>query len=242
MTGTIINVFAVIVGGCIGLCIKKGLPERINQAVTYMLGLSTSIIGLNGILSTMLTVDAATGRISSSGELLLLGSLAAGTLLGELLHIEERLNGAGDVIERKLRAGNFSKGFISASVLFCAGAMTIMGSIQDGLGQGYTILLTKSSLDFIAALILASSLGVGVPCSALTVLLYQGALTLLAGTLRGVLVGTLLDQLCMVGYGIVLCIGINFFGVVKIKTANLLPAHLFPILYNLLIPLKTLWI
>ena len=81
----------------------------------------------------------------------------------------------------------------------------------------------------------------GVPCSALTVLLYQGALTLLAGTLRGVLVGTLLDQLCMVGYGIVLCIGINFFGVVKIKTANLLPALLFPILYNLLIPLKTLW-
>ena len=231
MTGTIINTLAVIAGGCIGLCIKKGLPEHINQAVTYMLGLSTAIIGLNGILSTMLTVDAVTGRISSSGELLLLGSLAVGTLIGELLHIEERLNGAGDVIEKKLRAGNFSKGFISASVLFCAGAMTIMGSIQDGLGQGFTILLTKSSLDFIAAVILASSLGVGVPCS---------ALTLLAGTLREVLVGTLLDQLCMVGYGIVLCIGINFFGVVKIKTANLLPALLVPVLYNLLIPLKTL--
>ena len=108
------------------------------------------------------------------------------------------------------------------------------------LGQGYTILLTKSSLDFIAALILASSLGVGVPCSALTVLLYQGALTLLAGTLRGVLVGTLLDQLCMVGYGIVLCIGINFFEVVKIKTASLLPALLVPLLYNVPMLLKTL--
>ena len=120
--------------------------------------------------------------------------------------------------------------------------MTIMGSIQDGLGQGYTILLTKSSLDFIAAIILTSSLGVGVPCSALTVLVYQGGLTLLAGTLRDVLAGALLDQLCMVGYAIVLCIGINFFGVVKIKTANLLPALLVPVLYNLLIPLKTLWI
>ena len=241
MTGTIINTLAVVAGGCIGLCIKKGLPEHINQAVTYMLGLSTAIIGLNGILGTMLTVDAAAGRVSSSGELLLLGSLAIGTLIGELLHIEERLSGAGDVIEKKLRAGNFSKGFISASVLFCAGAMTIMGSIQDGLGQGFTILLTKSSLDFIAAIILASSLGIGVPCSALTVLVYQGALTLLAGTLRDVLVGALLDQLCMVGYAIVLCIGINFFGVVKIKTANLLPALLIPVLCNLLIPLKTLW-
>jgi len=241
MTGTIINTAAVIAGGCIGLGIKKGLPEHINQAVTYMLGLSTAIIGLNGILSTMLTVNAETGRVSSSGELLLLASLAIGTLLGELLHIEERLNGAGDLIEKKVGAGNFSKGFISASVLFCAGAMTIMGSIQDGLGPGFTILLTKSSLDFIAAIILASSLGIGVPCSALTVLVYQGALTLLAGTLREVLVGALLDQLCMVGYGIVLCIGINFFGVVKIKTANLLPALLVPVLYNLLIPLKTLW-
>lgn len=242
MTGTIINTLAVVAGGIIGLCIKKGLPDRINQAVTYMLGLSTGIIGLNGILSTMLSVDAATGRVSSSGELLLLGSLALGTLAGELLHIEERLDGAGAAIERKLKAGNFSKGFISASVLFCAGAMTIMGSIQDGLGQGYTILLTKSSLDFIAAIILASGLGIGVPCSALTVLVYQGALTLLAGTLREVLAGALLDQLCMVGYAIVLCIGINFFGVVKIKTANLLPALAVPVLYNLLIPLKTLWI
>jgi len=240
MTGTIINVIAVLAGGCIGLGIKKGIPERINQAVTYMLGLSTSVIGLNGMLGTMLTVDAATGRISSSGELLLLGSLAIGALCGELLRIEERLNSVGDLVEKRLGASHFSKGFISASVLFCVGAMTIMGSIQDGLGQGYSILLTKSSLDFIAAIILAASLGVGVPCSALTVLVYQGGLTLLAGALAGVLAGTLLDQLCMVGYAIVVCIGINFFGVVKIKTASLLPALLVPLLYNVPMLLKTL--
>lgn len=240
MTGTIINTAAVIIGGGIGLCIKKGLPEHINQAVTYMLGLCTSVIGFNGMLGTMLTVDAATGRVSSSGELLLLGCLALGTLIGELLHIEERLEKAGDAVEKKLGASHFSKGFISASVLFCVGAMTIMGSIQDGLGQGYTILLTKSSLDFIAAIVLAASLGIGVPCSALTVLVYQGALTLLAGTLRTVLVGALMDQICMVGYAIVLCIGLNFFGVIKIKTANLLPALLGPVLVNLLALLKTL--
>ena len=227
MTGTIINTLAVIVGGCIGLCIKKGLPAHIEQAVTYMLGLSTCVIGLNGLLSTMLTVDAATGRVSSSGELLLLGSLAAGTLAGELLRIEDR--------------SHFAKGYISASVLFCAGAMTIMGAIQDGLGQGYTILLTKSSLDFIASIVLAAGLGVGVPFSAVTVLLYQGALTLLAGTLRDVLAGALMDQVCMVGYAIVISIGINFFGVVRLKTANLIPALLGPVLWNVTIGLKTLW-
>lgn len=240
MTGTIINTIAVILGGSIGLGIKKGLPEQINQAVTYMLGLSTCVIGLNGLLGTMLRADPATGRISSSGELLLLGSLALGALVGELLQIEERLGRVGDRVEKRLGASHFSKGFISASVLFCVGAMTIMGSIQDGLGQGYSILLTKSSLDFIAAIVLASGLGIGVPCSALTVLVYQGGLTLLAGALANVLVGTLLDQLCMVGYAIVICIGVNFFGVVKIKTANLLPALLVPLLYNLPILLKTL--
>lgn len=242
MTGTIINTAAVIAGGSIGLCIKRGLPERINQAVTYMLGLSTCVIAINGLLSTMLTVDTATGRVSSSGELLLLGCLALGTLIGELLHIEEGLEKAGDAVEKRLGASQFSKGFISASVLFCVGAMTIMGSIQDGLGQGYSILLTKSSLDFIASIVLAASLGIGVICSAATVLVYQGALTLLAGALGDILVGTLLDQICMVGYAIVLCIGINFFGVVKIKTANLLPALLGPVLVNLPMLLKILWL
>ena len=240
MTGTIINVIAVLLGGGIGLAIKKGIPERIHQAVTYMLGLSTCVIGLNGLLGTMLTVDAATGQLHSSGELLLLGSLAVGALCGELLQIEERLGRVGDLVEARLGASHFSTGFISASVLFCVGAMTIMGAIQDGLGQGYSILLTKSSLDFIASIILAASLGVGVLGSALTVLLYQGGLTLLAGVLQGVLAGALLDQLCMVGYAIVLCIGINFFGVVKIKTASLLPALLVPLLYNVPMLLKTL--
>ena len=119
--------------------------------------------------------------------------------------------------------------------------MTIMGAIQDGLGQGYTILLTKSSLDFIASIVLAAGLGVGVPFSAVTVLLYQGALTLLAGTLRDVLAGALMDQVCMVGYAIVISIGINFFGVVRLKTANLIPALLGPVLWNVTIGLKTLW-
>ena len=240
MTGTLINTAAVIAGGCIGLGVKKGLPEKIDHAVTQMLGLATCVIGMNGLLSTMLTADPATGAISSSGELLLLVSLAAGAVLGELLDIDGRLECLGGRVEKRLGASGFSRGFISASLLFCVGAMTIVGSLQDGLTGDYRVLLIKSSLDFIAAIVLGASLGMGVPFAALTVLFYQGALTLLAGALQNVLVGDLLNEICMVGYAVVICIGINFFGVVKIKTANLLPALLGPVMYNVTILLKTL--
>ena len=240
MTGTLINTAAVIAGGCIGLGVKKGLPEKIDHAVTQMLGLATCVIGMNGLLSTMLTADPATGAISSSGELLLLVSLAAGAVLGELLDIDGRLERLGGRVEKRLGASGFSRGFISASLLFCVGAMTIVGSLQDGLTGDYRVLLIKSSLDFIAAIVLGASLGMGVPFAALTVLFYQGALTLLAGALQNVLVGDLLNEICMVGYAVVICIGINFFGVVKIKTANLLPALLGPVMYNVTILLKTL--
>ena len=240
MTGTLINTAAVIAGGCIGLGVKKGLPEKIDHAVTQMLGLATCVIGMNGLLSTMLTADPATGAISSGGELLLLVSLAAGAVLGELLDIDGRLERLGGRVEKRLGASGFSRGFISASLLFCVGAMTIVGSLQDGLTGDYRVLLIKSSLDFIAAIVLGASLGMGVPFAALTVLFYQGALTLLAGALQNVLVGDLLNEICMVGYAVVICIGINFFGVVKIKTANLLPALLGPVMYNVTILLKTL--
>lgn len=240
MTGTLVNTVAVLAGGCIGLGLRRGLNERVQQTVTTMLGLSTGIIGLNGLLALMLTADTATGKISSGGEMLLLVSLAAGGALGELLGIEDGLERVGDRVERRLGASNLSKGFISASILFCVGAMTVVGALNDGLTGDSSILFIKSTLDFIAAIILASTLGIGVLLAAVTVLVYQGGLTLCAGLLAPYLTGALLDQICMVGYAIVICIGINFFGVVKIKTANLLPALLVPVVYNMLMLLKTL--
>ena len=240
MTGTIVNTVAVIAGGLIGLLANRGLNAKIQQAVTYVLGISTCVIGANGLISTMITVDPS-GKLSSSGELLLLVSLAVGTVLGELLRIDDRLSHLGDRIEAKLGASNFSKGFISASLLFCVGAMTIIGALNDGLTGDSSVLFIKSALDFIAAIVLASTLGMGVPFAAGTVLVYQGLLSLCAGVLAPVLVGELLNEICMVGYAVVLCIGINFFGGVKIKTANLLPALLVPVVYNLLLMLKTLW-
>lgn len=239
MTGTLVNTAAVVAGGTIGLLIKKGINTRVQEAVTQVLGLCTCIIGLNGVITTMIKADSS-GVLSSSGELLLLCSLAVGAALGELLKIEERLDRVGNRIEQKVGADGFSKGFISASILFCVGAMTIVGAINDGLLGDSRILFIKSTLDFIAAMIMAASLGAGVPFAAVTVLVYQGALTLGAGYLSGVLAGELLNQICMVGYAVVICIGVNFFGVVKIKTANLLPAMLGPVVCRLLTLLKTL--
>ena len=231
MFAVFVNMALVLVGSAVGLLLKNRFSERMGQAVMKGLGLCTVGIGMSSLLGgkdTLCTIIC----------------VALGTILGEWLNIEKGMDDLGELLRRKLIKGEgnsrFVEGFVNASVLFCVGAMTIMGAIQDGLGQGYSILLTKSSLDFIASIILAASLGVGVLCSALTVLLYQGGLTLLAGVLQGVLAGALLDQLCMVGYAIVLCIGINFFGVVKIKTASLLPALLVPLLYNVPMLLKTL--
>ena len=234
MLATIINVILILLGSAAGLLFKNLISERLMSILTHALGLCVLGIGISSMIGTQDT-------------LCVIVCMAAGTVLGHAIDIERRLEGAGDLLRTRLLKGGggnsrFTEGFVSAAVLFCVGAMTIMGAIQDGLGQGYSLLLTKSSLDFIASIVLGASLGIGVPCAALTVLVYQGALTLLAGSLKDVLAGALMDQICMVGYAIVICIGINFFGVVKIKTASLLPALLGPVLWNVTMWLKTLWV
>lgn len=249
MTGTWINCAAVLAGGGLGLLLRRGLSERLQTAVTQMLGLATVVIALNGLLSTMLSADPETGKISSSGEMLLLVSLVLGALFGTLLDIDGALERLGRAIEGRLHADHFARGFVGASLLFCVGAMAIVGPLNDGLSGDISILLVKSALDFVSSIVLASTLGAGVLFAAATVLVFQGALTLLAGALSQVLVGALLNNMIMVGYSIVVCVGVNFFGVLKIKTANLLPALLVPVLYqvaapcvyNLLKLLKSLW-
>lgn len=230
MTGTLVNAAAVVVGGGLGLVLKKGLPERLEKAITKMLGLSVLIIGLNGIITSMITVQPD-GKLASSGELLLLASLVIGVVLGEQLDIDGRLDRMGQYIESRAKADGFSKGFISASLIFCIGAMAIIGSLNDGLRGDSSVLFIKSALDFIASIILASSLGFGVMFSAIPVLLYQGAITLAADWIAPLISDDLLSIICMVGYAIVACIGINFLEFTKIKTANLLPALLVPVVY-----------
>lgn len=235
LIGTIVNAAAILAGGGIGLIIKKGLNEKLEHAITQMLGLTTIVIAGGGLITRMITVDPATGRLSSGGELLLLVSLVLGALAGTLLDIDGALEHWGARLEKRFGgSGGFAPGLISATLLFCVGAMAIMGSFNDGLSGDHTVLFVKSALDFIASIVLGATLGVGVLGAAVTTFVYQGALTLCAGALSGVLAGALLDRICIVGYAIVACIGINFFGAVKIKTANLLPALLVPLLYQLL--------
>ena len=234
MTGTIINAGAIIIGSLIGMIIKKGIPEKIKDVVIRMLGLSVVFIGLNGVITAMITMDQATGKLSSEGGILLLLSLVIGYTVGELLRIEERLNNLGKLVEKRLGAEGFAAGFVNSSLVFCIGAMAIIGSLNDGLYGDHAVLIIKSGLDGICAVIMASSLGVGVLFSFIPVLIYQGGISLGAGYLAPVLSDVLVNNICMVGFAIVLCIGIGFLGYEKIKTANMLPALLVPVIWQVI--------
>ena len=237
MKGTLINAAAVLAGSLIGLLFKRCIHEELNAAVNKALGLSTIVIGLNGIITSMVTVGEG-GRLSGSGELLLVFSLVIGALVGTLLRIDDRLNHLGERLERRFHLSNFAAGVVNATLLFCVGAMAIMGSINDGLTGDSSILIVKSALDFTASIVLAAGLGVGVSFSVIPLVLYQGGISLAAKALSGLLVGPLLDQVCSVGYVLILCIGINFLFPKKIKTADLLPALPVPILWA---GLQALW-
>lgn len=233
MTGTVVNAITIIIGGFIGLIFKKGLPKSVEENVPYFVGTGVTIIGINGVLSSMLTVNAETGRVSSSGELVLVLSLALGGIVGELLRLDDRINAGGMAIEKKFGAEGFAKGFVSASMLFCIGAMAIVGALADGLSGDSSTLFVKAILDGITSFVMAATLGYGVLFAAAAVFVYQGAISLCAGMLSNILVGVLLDRICMVGYCIVLLIGTNMLGATRVKTANLLPAMLGPVVYGI---------
>lgn len=232
--GTLINCGLVLLGGIIGLLFKKAVSTDMERSVQKAVGVAVVMVGLCGALSVMLGIED--GRLKSSGELLLVVSLALGTFVGEALKLDQRIDRGCKAIERKFNASNFSAGFITASLIYCIGAMAIVGSIQDGLLGDSSTLITKGIIDGITAVVLAATLGYGVLFSVIPVLIYQGAMTLLAGTLESVLQGQLLDNICMVGYVLVLCIGINFLSAKdnQIKTVNMLPAILVPAGYEVI--------
>ncbi len=234
MTGTLINAVAVAAGSLLGWFLKRWIGKDTETAIMRALGAVTLIIGLNGLLTVMLYTDAS-GAIHSRYELLLLGSLCMGLFVGDRLRIEERIDHLASGLEKKLAIEHFTEGFVASTAIFCVGAMTIVGSMNDGLYGDSSMLLMKSGMDFIASMILGASLGISVMASAVSVLIIQGGIALAAPLLQTLLTAELMSLISMVGYGIVFMIGLNFLGVKNIKTANLLPALIVPIVYYLVI-------
>lgn len=233
--GTVINVAAVIIGGGIGLLIKKGINERIQSILLQACGVATIFIGIGGVLSGQLSVGAD-GRIAAGGTMLLVASLVIGGIAGELIDVEQRLNRIGDRLRSLVGGKNdsrFAEGFVTATLIICVGAMAIVGSVQDGLTGDFSMLFTKSLLDAVIVMVFASALGSGVIFSALPLGLYQGGLTLLAVLASGFLSDALVRDLSMVGSSLIFCIGVNIAFRTKIKTGNLLPSILVPVIYHL---------
>ena len=216
MTGTLINVGTVLVGSSIGLALGARLPERLRETVFSGLGLFTLIIGARMALKT-------------DEVLILLGSTLLGALVGEGLGIQARLDAIGLWLERRLSFGNgrFSEGFVTSSLVFCVGPMTVVGSIQDGLSGNYELLATKAMLDGFAALAFAATFGLGVMFSVITVLLLQGTMTLGAAGLHGVLTEPAVLEMEAVGGLIIVGVGFSLLGITRIRVANFLPSLAF---------------
>lgn len=219
MMGTIVNTGAVVVGSAIGLTAGARLPENLKAIVMQALGLAVAVIGLRMALE-------------AQHALLAIACVLLGGVTGELLRIEQRLEGLGEALRRRLRSSSerFVEGFVTASLLYLTGAMTIVGSIQDGTVGDPSVLLIKSLLDGVASVALASSLGVGVLFSAVPVLVVQGAITLLAGQLAFLSQPAVLDAINATGGLLILGIGINLLEIKRIYVGNLLPALLYAIM------------
>jgi uncharacterized protein len=228
MIGTIVNAFAIIGGSLIGVLIKGGIPERIND--TVMKGMSLCVL-----LISILGITNVAGSLKHKDILIIIISIAVGAVIGEGIDIEKRLQNFGDMLERKLngRGGKISEGFVSASLVFCVGAMAIVGSLESGLSGNHSTLFAKSVIDGISSIVFASSLGIGVLLSGVSVFIYQGTITLSAGLLKGVLM-TSVNDMTAIGSVLIIAIGLNMMGAVKIKVANLLPAIFLPVVYQII--------
>ncbi|PIE51871.1 hypothetical protein CSA37_09515 [Candidatus Fermentibacteria bacterium] len=217
MTGTLVNTAAVLAGGTLGTILGRSFPEKAKETVISAMSLVVAVFGIRMALAT-------------ENILIVLGSLAIGGIIGELLRIQTRLDSLGNILEnflqknKLLSGGRFSEGFVTASMVFCVGPMTVMGSIQDGLAGDSSLLLLKSMLDGFAALAFASVMGMGVTASALLVLVFQGALTLGAAGFSNVLTASMVTELSAAGGVIILAISVHMLGLKKLPLANYLPA------------------
>ena len=229
--GTIINVGAIIIGGLIGILFGRFIKDRHRDSLCIACGLAVIFIGAAGAFKGMFSV--VDGKITYSGDFLIIICLALGALVGEIINIEGGFEKFGEWLKKKTKStgdNNFINGFVTASFTVCIGAMAIVGSINDGLYGDITVLVTKSILDFIIIMIMAASLGKGTIFSAIPVAILQGGVTALSVVIKPIMTDTALLYLSVVGNILIFCVGINLVFGKKIKVANLLPAIVFAVI------------
>ena len=222
LTGTVVNAIAVIIGSSIGLLLKKGIPQRFSDSIMKAVALCVIYIGIDGCLQ-------------GNNTLVAIISMAVGALIGELLRLDDGLNGLGKKLESKFSKNNteessVAKGFVTASLLFCVGAMAIVGSLESGINGNHEILFSKSLLDFISSVIFSASMGIGVMFSAVFVFVYQGLITLLAQFVGPYLSDSVIAEMTCTGSILIIALGLNMLGITKLKVMNYIPAVFLPIL------------
>ena len=224
MLGTIVNCLAIIVGAGIGLCLRGGLEDRYSRIIMSAIGLAVILIGLKA-------------AFKAENLLPVIICLVAGSFIGELLNIESRLEKMGRLIEGRMAKNGkgFTQGFVTASLVYCVGAMAIVGSLESGLAGNHQTLFAKSILDGVTAVIFSASLGIGVMFSALSVFLYQGTITLGAGYLKTVMTPEVVTQVTSVGGLLITAIGFNLLRIQNFKIGNMLPALFLPLVYNAIV-------
>ena len=218
LTGVLINAAAVVAGGVLGTLGGRLMPEKMKQIVLAATGLVSIGIGISG-------------AIGSSNQLIPILSLVIGSVIGELLHIEDGVTRAGDWLQKRFgKSGSITEGFVTGSLVFAAGAMAVMGALESGLKNDHTILMTKSVIDMAGSVAFAGSLGIGVAFSALSILVLEGTVTLLASLLTGVLTDAVITEISVTGSLIIIGVGLNVLGLTKLRIMNMTPALLLPIL------------
>jgi uncharacterized protein len=223
MLGTVVNALTIIAGSLIGLLFRGGIPERYSTITTHAIGLAVCLIGLKT-------------AFKADDLLTVIVSLALGGLAGEWIGIEARLERLGNWLGRKLsrNSAGISKGFVSASLLYCVGAMAIVGSMESGLSGDHQTLFAKSILDGVSSVLFASTLGVGVLFSAASVFVYQGIITISAVMIKPFLLPDVVAQMSAVGGLLIFAIGLGLLDLAKIKIGNLLPGIFIPLAYQVL--------
>ncbi len=224
MLAVFVNMATVIIGSTLGIIFRNRIKQQYISSVICALALVTIVIGIGSI-------------IKSVDTLCVIVSMALGTVIGEVLRIDDRIEGAGDFVKSKLKGklteGRFTEGFVSACILFCVGSMTIMGSFEAGINGDYSVIFAKSALDFVSSTAFGAAMGFGVTCSALFILVFQGGLTLLATAISPFLSSAVVIEMSAVGGAILIGMAINMMEISekRIKVANMLPAIFLPIAY-----------